>query len=100
LAIPALVVFRDGPLAELRGTKRDCAIEGCGEYRVPKNGWDGTGVSVREQEASMENTRRITAVSRKLRFVCLGLVFCLPVLIILWVMDEARKLQDEQALII
>jgi len=34
----------------------------------------------------MENTERITAVSRKLRLVCVGLIMCLPVLCaIFWI---------------
>jgi len=38
---------------------------------------------MRRYEA-MENTQRITAVSRKLRLACTGLIFCLPVATVLF----------------
>ncbi len=45
-----------------------------------------TDFSAGEKGGAMENTQRITNVSRKLKMVCIGLIVCLPVLCaVFWV---------------
>ncbi len=47
---------------------------------------DWTGVSAGKRRSAMENTERITNVSRKQRLIWIGLIVCLPIVcVIFWV---------------